>query len=191
MSDGEKHALLSDLIQKPIRLRKSLIKEIDEIRDSRGQTFQTFVQAAIMKAVAEAKTEEASSKSRRSDDREKRKAPVGLGMRERLEEMMAPSTPDEGPETRQAAPQGVTVNVGGAASGAGGTSADIATLARMVVEGPRTDRRRLLESACKALAKSAKTSEESIALAEQLDAEIARLDVPTTALERVRARRKK
>ena len=73
-----------------------------------------------------------------------------------------------------------------------GTATDIPTLARMVVDAPRGNRRQILESACRTLARTAKTDEERMRLADLLDEEIKRIDtVPATVLERVRARIKR
>lgn len=191
MSDEEKRVSLRDLIQKPLRLRKSIIKRVDELRDERGQTFQTFVQNAVIKAIAEADAEADRNIFRRDlkkNEKGARHAVHGLGIRERLEQEQYEPVTEEHEERVAAAP--VIVNVGSSVGATASGSGDLATLARMVVEGLPHDRRRLLQSACNALAKG-RSVEEALQLAEQLDVEIKRLDVPTTALERVRARKKK
>ncbi len=196
MSDQDKPVgFLNGRVSKPLRLPPEIIRQVDEVRKVQGLTFQTFVQIAIKKAIVEARAENEKDQQQRisrRDETRRSAAPKGLGIRERLEQEEGRNVyGDEPTEYAPAAPQApVVVNVGTSAAPGGGSN-DINTLARMVVEGPRHDRRRLLESACKALAKSAHSTDESVQLAEQLDAEIKRLDVPKTALERVRDRMSK
>ncbi len=188
MDETSTRRRITGRILKTINFTREIARQVDDARVERGQSFTTFVQNAVIKALDAFEAEADQKRSKREAGREsKRSAPAGLGIRERLQESATPVY-EESEERPAAAP--VVVNVNSAAATTA-PSGDLATLARMVVEGAPADRRRLLESACKALAKNAHTQEERISLAEQLDAEIKRLDVPMTALERVRARRKR
>ena len=182
MAEPHKRVRLDDRIQRAVRLGRELLRQIDAVRRVRGQTFQAFVQAAVVKAIADAEDEADRAKQRRAQRQPNTREAKGLFRRERLEQV---DEPIDAPA--QAPPAPVIVTVGAAAPRGG----DLATLAKMIVAAPKTTRASLLQNACQALAAKAGSTEEALQLAEQLDAEIAKLDVPTTALARVRARWKK
>jgi hypothetical protein len=180
MAEPHKRVCLDDRIQRAVRFGRELLRQIDSVRRVRGQTFQAFVQAAVVKAIADAEDEADRAKQRRAQ-RAPARAPKGLFARERLQQV------DEPIDAPPAPPAPVIVTVGAAPQRGG----DLTTLAKMIVGSPRAARASLLQNACETLAAKARSTDEALSLAEQLDVEIARLDGPTTALARVRARRKK
>jgi hypothetical protein len=156
---------------------------LHRIRKQRGVSIQAFAHAAVMKAVIEAEKETEAAKPKIAAALR----PRGLGIRERLEleEEGRTAAPADAPVAPAAA---VTVTVQSAAAPAG---ADIAAIARMVVDAPPGERRAYAQRACMALAQG-RSKEEAMRIAAALDAEVGRLRaVPPTALEKVRARRAK
>jgi hypothetical protein len=157
-------------------------RRIYRMRKRLQLTFQAFAHAAVMKALVEAEKEHEQQRAKTE-----RKAVTGLGIRERLEaeeeeraarrEMAA-----ESPAPAAPVPVSVHVQASSASSMAG-----IPLLARMVATS--TDRRTTMKAACDALAPMCKTEEDAIRLADELEAEIKRIDdKPTSVLDRVRQR---
>lgn len=193
---------LENMVPKGIRFPSDLIKQVHEARKPRGLTFQAFVLMALRKEVDAVRAEVEQDKRRKQQQREERTErakPKGLGIRERLQEQEeavggTDTSDGDGEDEGRASPSPVTVNVGTTALAAPTTnsSIDLTTMAQMVLAAPSgLARDRVLKRACDTLAKRASSNEEALRLAEQLDTEIKRLDVPTTALDRTRARTKR
>lgn len=182
---------LSPRVKMPtISLSPDDARRANRARDRRGQTWQMFASIAVLDAVEEVEESKDKAKARRLPRfvvEAPASTPSGLGVRDVLAAEPAASVVAYEPAPPAAAPQApvvVNVNGGGGAPGGG----DVNTLARMVVEGPRHERERLLRTACDTLARSAHSEHEALRMAEQLDAEIKRLNAPVSALDRLRAR---
>lgn len=173
-----------------IRFTEEQNCRLHKIRKKRGISIQAFAHAAVMRAVIAAENDDDEG-GNRSDRKSERRETVGLGIRERLEaEDRERQARRE--ERSSAAPAQAPVTVNVQATAASPASADITTLARMVVASPRAERKQAIRRACDALAPHIRSTEEAARLGAFLDAEIARLEAaPPTALERVRARRKR
>lgn len=179
---------LTNMHARGIRFPQDLVRQVHKARQARGQTFQAFVQTAIEKELAAITVADEHKRQQQPKERAKSK---GLGIRERLEESRVETLDVEDDDGKHEKPSpSVVVHVNGGGANAG--SVDLPTMARMVIATPAGHARKAaLKSACDSLALKAASSEQALALAEQLDEEIKRLDVPRTALERVRARTKK
>ena len=129
----------------------------------RGLTVQAFMHAAAMRALNEATLgirERLEDKRRDDDERDNIPAPT-----------IAPPAPPAPPPAQSHVP-----------------GDEIIALARTIVDSPVSARRDVMQAACRVLARG-RSTEESLRLADELDATIKRLGgITQTALERARAR---
>lgn len=169
-------------------------KRINKFLKRRGCTFQTFAHAAIIRAMNEADLGKLTN-----DEPTKEKKPTikGLGIRERLdedrehdEEQAAEDREHQRVLERERARDRERVHITSTPVLASVSANDeVMTLARTIVNASPSAREEVKKAACRALTKG-RTLEEAVRLTEQLNEAIGQLkDVPTSALERVRARR--
>lgn len=188
------HAPLAKLRQTAIRFTPDQRARIEKARALRGQTFQTFGHAAIMREVAvveeevrKTREERAARRSTLDATRETRAASRGLGIRDRMEDAVTEHNTDEAPAP--ATPTAtVQVQVQTVPAPAVSTNIDVAALARVVVNGRREDRARMLAAAVQTITQATASRNEQVRLADQLDAEIRKIDGKSSVLDRVRAR---
>lgn len=155
---------LPDRRQKLIRLLPEQVKDLETAVKRCGSTEQSFMSAAVMRAVEDVLQRQEEVRERRKGTRDARRRdleePVGLGLGSRRRGAEASAPPS--------APPGVTINVGPGA----GTSDAASKLAAWVIAGPGHREPRLREAA-EILRVSAGTKEEGDALVAQLEAAVA------------------
>jgi hypothetical protein len=176
-----------------IRFTEEEGKRAFDILRKRRLTMQAFGHATIMKALNEIelgkKTGIDIAQEARHEQRQEPEQPRGFGIRQRLEDGRDRDIEIERAERIERDRERPTnTTVSSPSLVATTIDSEILALARTVVDSPKSARAEVLRAACRALAKG-RSEEESIRLAEDLDAAIKRLDgVPQTTLERVRAR---
>lgn len=177
-----------------VRFTEEENKKLVGLCRKRGLTVQAFGHAAMMRALNEANLgKKTDGESARDDEesrsrRSERELPRGLGIRDRLQQA-SDERRTRVDENETPAPSIPSPSVQPALLRAR-SGDEVLTLARAIVEAPKSARQDVMQAACRALAPHARTEQEAAWLADQLTAEVKRLDsaAPKTALERVRTR---
>ncbi len=171
-----------------IRFTKEENDKLTKLCRKRSLTVQSFGHAAVMRALNEADLgKKAAGESEHEPEQPLQPEGLpGLGIRDRLRES---AEDDEFYERRsESVPSTGTSASAPVLTQARTIDDTILALARTVVAAPQSYRKAVLKDALSALTRG-RTLEESMRLADDLDAAIARVGgIPQTALERVRAR---
>jgi hypothetical protein len=157
-----------DRLQMPFRLMPDQMKKLERAARRRGVSKQQFVEAAVLRELAEhedsttrEKAERTQSASRKSDT-----TPSSMGIAERLKQQPMVPTPSDSPT-----PAPVVVNVG--SHTASGGADIIERLANYVLAGQDFERSTRLRTAVGILKDTTTTEEERNVLAARLDEVIA------------------